>query len=107
MKNDDRIQILTESGGNWTGTWAQLLMHNPFWLSKMHPAHLSDLENMLNQGQAYNGGGDGRERFFVFKKGLEVSDFPSIKKYTGRSTSSSINNNQAKRNHMVMVNKGE
>ncbi len=102
MKNDDRIQILTESGGNWTGTWAQLLMHNPFWLSKLHPAHLSDLENMLNQGQAYNGGGDGRERFFVFKKGLEVSDFPSIKKYTGRSTSSSINNN-----HMVMVNKGE
>ena len=102
MKNDDRIQILTESGGNWTGTWAQLLMHNPFWLSKLHPAHLNDLENMLNQGQAYNGGGDGRERFFVFKKGLEVSDFPSIKKYTGRSTSSSINNN-----HMVMVNKGE
>ena len=102
MKNDDRIQILTESGGNWTGTWAQLLMHNPFWLSKMHPAHLSDLENMLNQGQAYNGGGDGRERFFVFKKGLEVSDFPSIKKYAYRSPSSSINNN-----HMVMVDKGE
>ena len=85
MKNDDRIQILTESGESWTGTWTQLLMHNPFWLSKLHPAHRGDLEKMLNQGHAYNGGGDGvRERFFVFRKGFEVSEVPSIKKYKGK-----------------------
>jgi len=83
MKNDDRIQILTESGGNWTGTWTELLLHNPDWFADLHEFFKQDLKEILDQGRAYNGGGDGRERFFVFKTGREISDFPSIKKYKG------------------------
>ena len=82
MKNDDRIQILTESGGNWTGTWEELIDVTPDWLGDVHRVHVQDLIAILDQGNAYNGGGTHKgERFFVFRKGLEISDIPSIKKY--------------------------
>ena len=84
MKNDDRIQILTESGESWTGTWVQLLMHNPFWLSKLHPTHLGDLEKLLNLGHAYNGGGDGVENgFLCSRKGLKYQRFQASKNIKG------------------------
>ena len=86
MKNDDRIQILTESGGNWTGTWKELIDVNPQWLADIdrNIFHTQDLISILDQGNAYNGGGSHKgERFFVFRKGLEVSDIPGIKKYKG------------------------
>tara|TARA_R100001129_G_C5206793_1_gene215483 strand:- start:111 stop:368 length:258 start_codon:yes stop_codon:yes gene_type:complete len=84
MKNDDRIQILTESGGNWTGTWEEIVSASPNWFADLHASYVLDLKQLLDQGNAYNGGGSHRgERFFVFKKGFEVSEVPSIKKYKG------------------------
>ncbi len=50
MKNDDRIQILTESGGNWTGTWEELIDVNPDWLADLHRVHVQDLIAILDQG---------------------------------------------------------
>ena len=84
MKNEDRIQILTESGGNWTGTWKEIVSASPNWFADLHTSYVLDLKQLLDQGNAYNGGGSHRgERFFVFKKGFEVSEVPSIKKYKG------------------------
>ena len=86
MKNEDRIQILTESGGNWTGTWKELIDVNPDWFADIYHNvfYIKDLTEMLDRGEAYNGGGSNKgERFFEFRKRFEVSDFPSIKKYKG------------------------